>query len=133
MIYYVNPNIVSATGKCSPNIRIYEMTDIGNYAGFVHIYKDGKYIHKPYKRPLQVYWGATTVHRSLPINTPSFWFSPRLFSSLELATAYAIQAYQHTYALAEKRAADVLANLQQSAKLSATAEAFINEHPDLFI
>ena len=133
MIYYVNPNIVSTTGKCSPNIRIYEMTDIRNCAGFVHIYKDGKYIRKPYSRPLQICWGATTVHSSLPINTPSFWFSPHLFSSLELATAYAIQAYQYTYAIAEKRVAATLANLQQSAKLSATAEAFINEHPELFI
>ena len=133
MIYYVNPNIVSTSGKCSPNIRIYEMIDPRNSAGFVHVYKDGKYTRKPYNRRMRLYWNATTIHNSLPTNTPSFWFSPRLFSSLELATAYAIQAYQHTYAVAEKRVAAVLANLQQSAKLSATAEAFINEHPELFI
>ena len=133
MIYYVNPNIVSTSGKCSFNIRIYEMIDPRNSAGFVHVYKDGKYTRKPYNRRMRLYWNATTIHTSLPPVTPSFWFSPRLFSSLELATAYSIQAYQHTYAVAERRAADVLANLQQSAKLSAEAEVFINEHPELFI
>ena len=133
MIYYVTPNVVSTSGKCSTNVRIYEMKDPHKYAGFVHIYKDGKYTRKPYNCCIRIHWKATTIHNSLPTSTPSFWFSPHFFSSLELATAYAIQAYQHTYALAEKRAAGVLANLQQSAKLSATAEAFINKHPDLFI
>ena len=133
MIYYVNPNIVSTSGKCSPNIRIYEMLDSCKSAGFVHVYKDGKHTRKPYNRPIRIYWQAVKIHSSLPVITPTSWFSPQFFSSLELATAYAIQAYQHTYALAEKRAADVLANLQQSAKLSATAEVFINDHPELFI
>ena len=132
MIYYVNPNIVSTTGKCSPNIRIYELKAAFHCVEYVNIYKNGKYTRKPYNRRIRIYWNATTVHNSLP-STTSFWFSPRLFSSLELATAYAIQAYQHTYAIAEKRVAATLANLQQSAKLSATAEAFIDEHSELFI
>ena len=132
MIYYVNPNIVSTSGKCSPNIRVYELKDAFHCVEYVNIYKNGKYTRKPYNRRMRIYRNATTVYNSLP-STTSFWFSPRLFSSLELATAYAIQAYQHTYALAEKRAADVLANLQQSAKLSAEAENFINVYPELFI
>lgn len=133
MIYYVIPNIVSPSGKCSTNIRIYEMKDPSDCTRFVHVYKDGKYTRKPYNRRMRIHWNATTIHTSLPTCTPSFWFTPHFFSSLELATAYSIQAYKHTYALAEKCAAAVLANLQQSAKLSATAEAFINEHPELFI
>lgn len=130
MIYYVNPNIVSTSGKCSPNIRVYELKDAFHCVEYVNIYKNGKYTRKPYNRRIRLHWRATTIHNSMPSVT---WYSPQVFSSLELATAYAIQAYQHTYALAEKRAANMLANLQQSAKLSATAEAFIDEHPDLFI
>ena len=133
MIYYVTPNIVSTSGKFSPNIRIYQMLDSSKSAGFVHIYKNGTWTRKSYNRHINVYWKAVKIHSSLPIITPTSWFSPQLFSSLELATAYAIQAYQHTYAVAEKRAATVLANLQQSAKLSAEAEVFIAAYPELFI
>ena len=130
MIYYVSPNIVSTSGKCSPNIRIYELQDAFRRVEYVNIYKNGKYTRKPYSRLMRLHWRATTIHNSIPSVT---WYSPQVFSSLELATAYAIQAYQHTYAVAEKRAAAVLTNLQQSAKLSAEAEAFINDHPELFL
>ena len=133
MIYYVKPNIVSTTGKCSPNIRIYEMLDPRNSNGFVHVYKNGTYTRKPYNRKLNPWWRSVKINTTLPVISNSFWFAPELFSSLELATAYAFVAYQRTYSLAETKATEVFSNLKQSAKLSATAEVFINEHTDLFI
>lgn len=133
MIYYVKPNIVTTTGKCSPNIRIYEMLDPRNSNGFVHVYKNGTYTRKPYNRKLNPWWRSVTVYNSLPPISKSFWFAPELFSSLELATAYALIAYQRTYALAETKATEVFSNLKQSAKLSAEAKVFINANPELFI
>lgn len=130
MIYYVDPPVVSTKGKCSQNIRIYEMIDPKTSAGFVHIYKNGAWTRKAYNRNIRVWWRTITVHNSLPKVT---WYWPQLFSTLKLATAYAILAYQTTYAAAQDSVNKTISNLEKSAKLSATAEAFINEHPDLFI
>ena len=58
MIYYVTPNIVSTKGKCSPNIRIYELKDAFHCVEYVNIYKNGKYTRKPYNRLIRLHWGG---------------------------------------------------------------------------
>ena len=130
MIYYVIPPVVSTKGKCSQNIRIYEMIDPKTTAGYVHIYKNGAWTRKTYNRNIRVWWRTVTVHSSLPKVT---WYSPQLFSTLELATAYAILAYQTTYAAAQDSVNKITSNLEKSANLSAEAEGFINACPELFI
>lgn len=130
MIYYVIPPVVSTKGKCSQNIRIYEMIDPKTPAGFVHIYKNGAWTRKAYTKNLRTWWRYVTVHNSLPKVT---WYGPQLFSTLELATAYAILAYQTTYAAAQDSVNKVISNLEKSANLSAEAEGFINAYPELFI
>ena len=130
MIYYVDPPVVSTKGKCSQNIRIYEMIDPKTSAGFVHIYKNGAWTRKAYNRNIRVWWRTITVHNSLPKVT---WYWPQLFSTLELATAYAILAYQTTYAAAQDSVNKIISNLEKSANLSAEAETFINAYPELFI
>ena len=130
MIYYVNPPIVSTKGKCSQNIRIYEMTDPRTSAGFVYIYKNGAWTRKAYSRNIRVWWRTITVHNSLPKVT---WYTPQLFSTLELATAYAILAYKTTYAAAQDSVNKIISNLEKSANLSAETEDFINAYPELFI
>ena len=131
MIYYVIPPVVSTKGKCSQNIRIYEMIDPKTSAGFVHIYKNGAWTRKAYNRNIR--WWRTitvTVHTSLPKVT---WYGPQFFSTVELATAYAILAYKTTYAAAQDSVNKVISNLEKSANLSAEAEDFINAYPELFI
>lgn len=130
MIYYVIPPVVSTKGKCSQNIRIYEFIAPKTPAGFVHIYKNGAWTRKAYNKKLSTLWCYVTVHNSLPKVT---WYGPQYFSTLELATAYAILAYQTTYAAAQDSVNKIISNLEKSAKLSAEAEVFINEHPELFI
>ena len=132
MIYYINPNIVSTTGKCSPNIRIYEFNDDSSYTGYVYIYKNNTYLRKSYNRKPDN-WYVTRYPLASALPTGLRWYPPMRFTTRELATAYAIVAYQHTYAVAEKRATAVLTNLQQSAKLSAEAEEFIDANPEYFI
>ena len=130
MIYYVDPPIVSTKGKCSKNTRIYETIDPKTPARFVHIYKNGAWTRKAYNRHICIGWRIVTVHNSLPKVT---WHWPQLFSTLELATAYAILAYQTTYAAAQASVNKVISNLEKSANLSAEAETFINAYPELFI
>ena len=130
MIYYVIPPVVSTKGKCSKNIRIYEMIHPKTPARFVHIYKNGAWTRKAYTKNLRTWWRYVTVHSSLPKVT---WYSPQLFSTLELATAYAILAYQTTYAAAQDSVNKIISNLEKSANLSAEAEGFINVYPELFI
>ena len=130
MIYYVIPPVVSTKGKCSQNIRIYELTGPKTSAGFVHIYKSGTWTRKAYNKNTGRWWRYVTVHNSLPKVT---WYAPQLFSTLELATAYAILAYQATYAAAQDSVNKVISNLEKSANLSAEAETFINAYPELFI
>ena len=130
MIYYVIPPVVSTKGKCSQNIRIYEMIDQKTSAGFVHIYKNGTWTRKAYNKNLRTWWRTVVIHSSLPKVT---WYGPQLFSTLELATAYAILAYQTTYAAAQDSVNKVISNLEKSANLSAEAEDFINTYPELFI
>ena len=130
MIYYVIPPVVSTKGKCSQNIRIYELINPKTSAGFVHIYKSGTWTRKAYNRNISRWWRTVTVHNSLPKVT---WYVPQLFSTLELATAYAILAYQTTYAAAQDSVNKVISNLEKSANLSAEAETFINAYPELFI
>ena len=130
MIYCVIPPVVSTKGKCSQNIRIYELINPKTSAGFVHIYKSGTWTRKAYNRNISRWWCTVTVHNSLPKVT---WYVPQLFSTLELATAYAILAYQTTYAAAQDSVNKVISNLEKSANLSAEAETFINAYPELFI
>ena len=75
MIYYVIPPVVSTKGKCSQNIRIYEMIHPKAPAGFVHIYKNGAWTRKAYNKNLRTRWRYVTVHNSLPKVT---WYSPQL-------------------------------------------------------
>ena len=130
MIYYVIPPVVSTKGKCPQNIRIYEMIDPKTSARFVHIYNNGTWIRKTYNKNLRTWWRYVTIHSSLPKVT---WYGPQLFSTLELATAYAILAYKTTYAAAQDSVNKVISNLEKSANLSAEAEDFINTYPELFI
>ena len=130
MIYYVIPPVVSTKGKCSQNIRIYEIIDSKTPAGFVHIYKNGAWTRKAYNRNIRIWWRTVTVHSSLPKVT---WYGPQLFSTLELATAYAILAYKTTYTAAQDSVNKAINNLEKSANLSAEAETFINAYPELFI
>ena len=131
MIYYVIPPVVSTKGKCSQNIRIYEMVDPKTSAGFVHIYKNGAWTRKAYNRDINIWWRTiNVVHSSLPKVT---WYEPQFFSTVELATAYAILAYKTTYAAAQDSVNKIISNLEKSANLSAEAEGFINAYPELFI
>lgn len=130
MIYYVIPPIVSTKGKCSQNIRIYEMIDPKTPAGFVHIYKNGAWTRKAHNKNIRAWWPYATVHNSLPKVTR---YSPQFFSTVELATAYAILAYKTTYAAAQDSVNKVISSLEKSANLSAEAEDFINAYPELFI
>ena len=130
MIYYVDPPVVSTKGKCSQNIRIYEMIDPKTSAGYVHIYKNGAWTRKVYNRNIRIWWHTITVYSSLPKVT---WYRPQFFSTVELATAYAILAYKTTYTAAQDSVNKTISNLEKSANLSAEAENFINVYPELFI
>ena len=132
MIYYVNPNIVSTIGKCSPNIRIYEFNDDMSYTGSIFIYKDNKYTRRSYNRkPDAWYTTRYPVATSLPIGLT--WHPPMRFSTRELAVAYAIVAYKASYATAEARAQTALSNLTKHATFRNAADTFIDNNPEYFI
>ena len=132
MIYYVNPNIVSTAGKCSPNIRIYEFNDDSSYTGYVYIYKNNTYLRKSYNRkPDNWYMTRYPVACALP--TGFRWHPPMRFTTRELATAYAIVAYKASYTAAETRAQNTLANLAKHSAFRGAAEEFIGANPEYFI
>ena len=132
MIYYVNPNIVSTSGKCSPNIRIYELNDDSSYTGYVYIYKNNTYLRKSYNRELNN-WLVTRYPVACKLPTGSRWHPPMRFTTLELATAYAIVAYKASYTAAETKAQNTLANLAKHSALRDAAEGFIDANPEFFI
>ena len=132
MIYYVNPNIVSTTGKCSPNIRIYEFNDEMSYTGYIFIYKDGKYTRRSYNRTPDIWYAKRyPIATSLPVGLK--WHPPMRFSARELATAYAIIAYKASYTTAETKAQTTLSNLTKHAAFRNTADTFIDANPEFFI
>ena len=132
MIYYINPNIVNTAGKCSPNIRIYEFNDDMSYTGYIYIYKNNSYFRKRYNRkPDTWYTTRYPVASSLPAGLK--WHPPMRFTTRELATAYAIVAYQASYTAAETKAHETLANLQKHSTLKLAADTFIDANPEYFI
>lgn len=132
MIYYVNPDIVSASGKCSTNIRIYEFNDDMSRTGYVYIYKNNTYLRRSYNREPDI--GYTTrypVASALP--TGLRWYPSMRFTTRELATAYAIAAYKASYTAAETQAQNTLANLAKHSAFRDAAEEFIDANPEYFI
>ena len=132
MMYYINPNIVSTAGKCSPNIRIYEFNDDMSYTGYIYIYKNNSYFRKRYNRkPDTWYMRCYPVASSLPAGLK--WHPPMRFTTRELATAYAIVAYQASYTATETKAYKTLANLQKHSAFKLAADTFIDANPEYFI
>ena len=132
MIYYVNPNIVSTSGKCSPNIRIYEFNDDSSYTGYVYIYKNNTYLRKSYSRKPDN-WYVTRYPVACALPTGFRWHPPMRFTTRELATAYAIVAYRASYTAAETKAQNTLANLAKHSAFRDAAEEFIDANPEYFI
>ena len=132
MIYYINPNIVNTTGKCSPNIRIYEFNDDMSYTGYTYIYKNRSYFRSSYNpKPDTWYMTRYPVASSLPIGLKRH--PPMRFTTRELATAYAITAYQQSYITTERKAHEILANLQKHSTFKLAADEFIDANPEYFI
>ena len=132
MIYYVNPNIVSTSGKCSPNIRIYEFNDDMSYTGYVYIYKNNTYLRRSYNRKPDT-WHMTRYPVASALPTDLRWYPPMRFTARELATAYAIVAYKASYTAAEINAQNTLANLAKHFAFRDAAEEFIDANPEYFI
>ena len=132
MMYYINPNIVSTAGKCSPNIRIYEFNDDMAYTGYINIYKNSTYLRRSYNRKPDIWYVKRyPVASSLPVGLK--WHPPMCFTTRELATAYAIVAYRASYATAERKAHETLANLQKHSTFKLAADEFIDANPEYFI